>query len=206
MAVAGIFVGAGIGAASASGAELIMSSARPERSGSASGVNETLVEAAGALGIAVLGSVLVETGSFGWPLPVAAGVAAFVAVGVVLGLKPRPARADSPASRDTLTGDSSLCEPGYPARGRSLLASNSLRSSPLPGGFQPVSLRSHGSLNCEPGCPARGRFAPLYGSLNASRDARLEAVRSALWVAQLRSGIPGFKAVSLRSAMLVPQP
>ena len=52
-----------------------MSSARPERSGSASGVNETLVEAAGALGIAVLGSVLVETGSFGWPLPVAAGVA-----------------------------------------------------------------------------------------------------------------------------------
>ena len=52
--------------------ELIMSSARPERAGSASGVNETLVEASGALGIAVLGSVLVETGSYAWPLPVVA--------------------------------------------------------------------------------------------------------------------------------------
>ena len=82
VAVAGSVLGIGIGTASASGAELIMSSAPPERAGSASGVNETLVEAAGALGIAVLGSVLVETGSFGWPLPVAAGVAAIVAVGV----------------------------------------------------------------------------------------------------------------------------
>ena len=80
VAIAGLFIGAGIGAASASGAELIMSSAPPERAGSAAGVNETLVEAAGSVGIAVLGSVLVETGSFGWPLPVAAGVAAFVRV------------------------------------------------------------------------------------------------------------------------------
>ena len=98
VAIAGIFLGAGIGAASASGAELIMSSATPERAGSAAGVNETLVEAAGALGIAVLGSVLVETGSFGWPLPVAAGVAAFVALGVARGLNPRRARRRSPAS------------------------------------------------------------------------------------------------------------
>ena len=97
VALAGLFVGGGIGAASASGAELIMSSARPERSGSASGVNETLVEAAGALGIAVLGSVLVETGSFGWPLPVAAGVAGLVALGVVHGLSPRRAARRSPA-------------------------------------------------------------------------------------------------------------
>jgi MFS family permease len=86
VALAGLFLGIGIGTASASGAELIMSSAPPERAGSASGVNETLVEAAGAAGIAVLGSVLVETGSFGWPLPVAAAVAALVAVGVARGL------------------------------------------------------------------------------------------------------------------------
>jgi MFS family permease len=92
VAVAGVFVGFGVGAAAASGAELIMSSAPPERAGSASGVNETLVEAAGALGIAVLGSVLVETGSFAWPLPVAALAAAVVAVGVMRGLTPRPAR------------------------------------------------------------------------------------------------------------------
>jgi MFS family permease len=98
VAVAGLFLGIGIGTASASGAELIMSSAPPERAGSASGVNETLVEAAGALGIAVLGSVLVETGSFGWPLPVAAGVAAFVAVGVARGLNPRRASPRSPVA------------------------------------------------------------------------------------------------------------
>ena len=67
--VAGALVGVGIGIAAVSGVELIMSSARPERAGSASGVNETLVEASGALGIAVLGSVLVETGSYAWPLP-----------------------------------------------------------------------------------------------------------------------------------------
>ena len=98
VAVAGLFLGIGIGAASASGAELIMSSAPPERAGSASGVNETLVEAAGALGIAVLGSVLVETGSFGWPLPVAAGVAALVAIGVARGLNPRRAARRSPVA------------------------------------------------------------------------------------------------------------
>ena len=78
--VAGAVVGVGIGIAAVSGVELIMSSARPERAGSASGVNETLVEASGALGIAVLGSVLVETGSYAWPLPVVAALAAVVAV------------------------------------------------------------------------------------------------------------------------------
>ena len=80
--LAALFVGAGIGAAAVSGVELIMSSARPERAGSASGVNETLVEASGALGIAVLGSVLVETGSYAWPLPWVAVVALATAGGV----------------------------------------------------------------------------------------------------------------------------
>jgi EmrB/QacA subfamily drug resistance transporter len=98
VAVAGLFLGIGIGTASASGAELIMSSAPPERAGSASGVNEALVEAAGALGIAVLGSVLVETGSFGWPLPVAAGVATLVGIGVARGLNPRRAARRSPVA------------------------------------------------------------------------------------------------------------
>jgi MFS family permease len=80
--VAGAVVGIGIGIGAVSGVELIMSSARPERAGSASGVNETLVEASGALGIALLGSVLVETGSYAWPLPVVAALAAVVACGV----------------------------------------------------------------------------------------------------------------------------
>jgi MFS family permease len=98
VAVAGAFVGIAIGAASASGVELIMSSARPERSGSASGVNETLVEAAGALGIAVLGSVLVETGSYAWSLPVVAAVAAVAAVGTARALSPtRATRRSRPA-------------------------------------------------------------------------------------------------------------
>jgi MFS family permease len=80
--LAGTLIGTGIGIAAVSAVELIMSSARPERAGSASGVNETLVEASGALGIAVLGSVLVETGSYAWPLPVVTVVAAGTAVGM----------------------------------------------------------------------------------------------------------------------------
>ena len=39
--------------------------------GEAAGVNETIVEAAGALGVAVLGSVLVASGSFARPMVVA---------------------------------------------------------------------------------------------------------------------------------------
>jgi 5,10-methylenetetrahydromethanopterin reductase len=79
---AGRLLGAGIGIAAVSGIELIMSSARPERADSASGVNETLVEASGALGIAVRGSVLVETDSYAWPLPVVAVVAPVTAIGI----------------------------------------------------------------------------------------------------------------------------
>lgn len=75
-------IGVGVGLASPSGAELIMSSAPPARAGSAAGVNETIVEAAGALGVAVLGSVLAGSGSFAWPFPVAAAVAG-VAAGAI---------------------------------------------------------------------------------------------------------------------------
>ncbi len=86
--LAGTLIGTGMGTASVSGVELIMSSARPARVGSASGVNETLVEAAGAVGIAVLGSVLVETGSYSWPLPVVALAAGVTAVGIGRALSP----------------------------------------------------------------------------------------------------------------------
>ena len=85
--VAGTLIGMGIGIAAVSAVELIMSSARPERAGSASGVNETLVEASGALGIAVLGSVLVESGSYAWPLPVVTVVAAGAALGMGLAFR-----------------------------------------------------------------------------------------------------------------------
>ena len=96
--VAGALVGVGIGMAAVSGVELIMSSARPERAGSASGVNETLVEASGALGIAVLGSVLVETGSYAWPLPVVAGLAIVTAIGLATAFRPSRASRRSNAA------------------------------------------------------------------------------------------------------------
>jgi MFS family permease len=68
--------GLGVGLVLPSGVELIMTSAAPEQAGSAAGVNETIVEAGGALGVAVMGSVLVASSSFAWPLPVAACVVA----------------------------------------------------------------------------------------------------------------------------------
>jgi len=95
---AGALVGVGIGIAAVSGVELIMSSARPERAGSASGVNETLVEASGALGIAVLGSVLVETGSYAWPLPVVAVVAVVTGLGIARAFRPSRASRRSRAA------------------------------------------------------------------------------------------------------------
>jgi len=96
----GVLIGAAVGIASASAIELIMSSAPPERAGSAAGVNETLVEAAGAMGVAVLGSVFAATGSYAWPLPVAAVVAVIVAFGVRATLVRRrpPATPRSPTS------------------------------------------------------------------------------------------------------------
>jgi DHA2 family multidrug resistance protein-like MFS transporter len=84
--VAAVFVGLGIGAAAASGAELIMSSASADNAGAAAGVNETIVEAAGALGIAVLGTILAATRSYAWPIPVGAAIALVAAVGVARGL------------------------------------------------------------------------------------------------------------------------
>jgi MFS family permease len=84
--VAAVFVGLGIGAAAASGAELIMSSASADNAGAAAGVNETIVEAAGALGIAVLGTILAATRSYAWPMPVGAAIALVAAVGVARGL------------------------------------------------------------------------------------------------------------------------
>ncbi|MCU1375076.1 MAG: putative transrane efflux protein [Actinomycetia bacterium] len=84
-------IGAGVGLAAPSGAELIMSSAPPARAGSAAGVNETIVEAFGSLGVAVLGSVLAGSHSFARPLPVAAVVAAAAAVLVHRLLRPQQA-------------------------------------------------------------------------------------------------------------------
>jgi MFS family permease len=81
-------VGAGIGLAAPSGAELQMQSAPPARAGSVAGVNETIVEAAGALGVAVLGSVLAGSHSFARPLPVAGVVAVLAAVVVLRLLRP----------------------------------------------------------------------------------------------------------------------
>ena len=63
-------------------------------------MNETLVEASGALGIAVLGSVLVESGSYAWPLPVVAVVAAVVALGMFVAFR-RGRFRQSRASRES---------------------------------------------------------------------------------------------------------
>lgn len=51
-------LGLGMGTAAPAGTELIMGSVPPEHAGQAAGMNETIVEAGGALGVAVLGSVL----------------------------------------------------------------------------------------------------------------------------------------------------
>ncbi len=90
--VAAAFVGYGVGTAAPSGAELIMSSASADNAGAAAGVNETIVEASGALGIAVLGTVLASRGlahnsAYAWPTPVAAVVALAAAFGVRRGLR-----------------------------------------------------------------------------------------------------------------------
>jgi DHA2 family multidrug resistance protein-like MFS transporter len=80
VAGAASLVGAGLGIASPSGAELIMSSAPPKRAGSAAGVNETIVEASGALGVAALGSVFAAGAGYAWPLVVAVVATAGAAV------------------------------------------------------------------------------------------------------------------------------
>jgi predicted MFS family arabinose efflux permease len=70
-----------------------MTSASPDQAGSAAGVNETIVEAGGALGVAVMGSVLVGMSSFSRPLVVAAvglAVGAFVSLRVQRGVVAQP--------------------------------------------------------------------------------------------------------------------
>jgi predicted MFS family arabinose efflux permease len=62
-------VGLGLGSGSVSAVELIMSSVPAEQAGTAAGVNETIVEAAGALGVAVFGSMLSAGAAFAVPLP-----------------------------------------------------------------------------------------------------------------------------------------
>ena len=56
--IAVTIAGLGIGLGCPPGVELIMGSVPPEHAGQAAGVNETIVEAGGAFGIAVMGSVL----------------------------------------------------------------------------------------------------------------------------------------------------
>lgn len=56
--VALAIVGLGVGLGCPPGVELIMGSVPPEHAGQAAGVNETIVEAGGAFGIAVMGTVL----------------------------------------------------------------------------------------------------------------------------------------------------
>jgi MFS family permease len=62
------------------GIELIMRSAPAAQAGEAAGVNETIIEAGGALGIAVMGSVLVGASSHAAPMGVAAAGLALGAV------------------------------------------------------------------------------------------------------------------------------
>jgi MFS family permease len=86
LVVAGFgIVGLGQGLVIPTGVELIMTSASSDQAGSAAGVNETIVEAGGALGVAVMGSVLIGMSSFSRPLVVAAlvlGLGAFVSLRV----------------------------------------------------------------------------------------------------------------------------
>ena len=105
--LAAVLVGAGIGTTAPSGAELIMSSASAENAGAVAGVNETIVEAAGAFGIAVLGTVLAATGpssaaDYAAPLPIAAVVALVAAIGVGRGLRARAPRRTTRRSRSPL--------------------------------------------------------------------------------------------------------
>ncbi len=79
--VALVVLGAGEGTAIPSGVELIMTSVPPAQAGTAAGVNETLVEAGGAIGIAVLGSTLAAGAGFAVPLVVAAAVVAAAGAG-----------------------------------------------------------------------------------------------------------------------------
>jgi predicted MFS family arabinose efflux permease len=62
--------------------ELIMMSVPPEQAGLAAGVNETVVEAGGAVGVAVLGSLIAAGAGFSTPLVVAAAAVLLTAAAV----------------------------------------------------------------------------------------------------------------------------
>jgi DHA2 family multidrug resistance protein-like MFS transporter len=72
--------GLGQGFVVPTGIELIMRSAPAARAGEAAGVNETIIEAGGALGVAVMGSVLVGASSHAAPMGVAAAGLALGAI------------------------------------------------------------------------------------------------------------------------------
>jgi MFS family permease len=74
--------GIGQGAARPSGVERSMTSVPAEQAGSAAGVHETIVEAGGALGIAVIGSTLAAGAGYGAPILV--GAAALLVSGSVV--------------------------------------------------------------------------------------------------------------------------
>ena len=79
-------LGAGSGTALPSGVEMIMTSAPPAQAGSAAGVHETIVEAGGGLGVAVLGSALAAGAGFSEPLLLGAAgvvVATLIVAGVL---------------------------------------------------------------------------------------------------------------------------
>ncbi|HWW54331.1 MAG TPA: MFS transporter, partial [Acidimicrobiales bacterium] len=76
-------IGAGQGLALPSGVELIMTSVPAEQAGSAAGVHETIVEAGGAIGVAVLGSALADGAGFSAPLLLGAG--AVIIAGAIAG-------------------------------------------------------------------------------------------------------------------------
>jgi DHA2 family multidrug resistance protein-like MFS transporter len=82
VALALVAVGAGQGIAIPSAVELIMMSVPPEQAGSAAGVNETVVEAGGAVGVAVLGSLIAAGAGFSTPLVVAAAAVLLTAAAV----------------------------------------------------------------------------------------------------------------------------
>ncbi len=84
-----VLLGAGQGAAIPSGVELIMMSVPPAQAGSAAGVNETLVEAGGSIGVAVLGSTLAAGAGFSVPLVIAAAAVLLAAGAVYRLLSPR---------------------------------------------------------------------------------------------------------------------
>ncbi|MGH9124660.1 MAG: MFS transporter [Acidimicrobiales bacterium] len=97
-----VVLGAGQGAAVPLGVELMMTSVPPAQAGSAAGVNETLVEAGGAVGVAVLGSTLAAGAGYAVPVVVAAG-GALLAGGGAFGLL-RAGRAVGGGGRATSLG------------------------------------------------------------------------------------------------------